>query len=83
MLFYMDQNSTPEITAAKLCDLLGRKDMAARLDRTVAAISNAASDGAFPAGWFLVISEMCAERDIECPPSLFRFLLPQSEAGAA
>jgi hypothetical protein len=65
---------------------LGRKEMAARLERTVAAVSNAASDGAFPAGWFLVVSEMCRERGVECPARLFRFLPAtdsEPQAGAA
>lgn len=76
----MDHAPTPEITAADICDALGRKEMAARLERTVAAVSNAASDGAFPAGWFLVISQMCADRGVECPARLFRFLTPQADA---
>ncbi len=85
----MDHALTPETTAADVCDALGRKEMAARLERTVAAVSNAASDGAFPAGWFLVISQMCAEKGIDCPARLFRFLPPQGDtpgehqAGAA
>lgn len=83
MVSGMDQNSTPEVTASHICDKLGRREMADRLNRTVAAISNAASDGAFPAGWYLVISEMCAEKGVDCPQGLFRFLTPQPETGAA
>jgi len=71
------QDITPTpLTAADVCDALGRKEMAARLERTTAAISNAASDGVFPAGWYLIISEMCLARGIECPASLFKFLVP-------
>ena len=82
----MQENPDTTVTAATICDQLGRKEMAARLDRTVAAISNAATEGAFPTGWFLVISEMCREKAIKCPPSVFRFLPPgetQTDAGAA
>ncbi len=78
----MDHTPAAEVTAADICDTLGRKEMAARLERTVAAVSNAASDGAFPAGWFLVISQMCADKGIDCPSRLFRFLTPQVESEA-
>ncbi len=78
-MFGRMQDTPPiEITASAVCDALGRKEMAARLERTVAAVSNAASEGAFPPGWYLVISEMCRAKGIDCPPRLFRFLPPQS-----
>lgn len=83
MVRIMDQIETRITTAAGICDALGRKEMAARLERTVAAVSNAASDGAFPSGWYLIISEMCEARGIVCPPSLFTFLLPTEMQGAA
>lgn len=72
------EHTADTITAASICDALGRKEMAARLDRSVAAISNAATDGAFPSGWFLIIAEMCAARGIPCPASLFTFLPPDT-----
>jgi hypothetical protein len=72
----MDQNIPPSITASDICDALGRKEMASRLERTTAAISNAASEGIFPAGWYLILSEMCAAKGIDCPAALFNFLLP-------
>lgn len=75
----MDQNFPNIATAISICDALGRKEMAARLERSVAAVSNAASDGAFPSGWFLIISEMCRVRGIECPSALFTFLAPAPE----
>ena len=75
----MDQNTPNIATAISICDALGRKEMAARLERSVAAVSNAASDGAFPSGWFLIISEMCKVRGIDCPPALFTFLAPAPE----
>jgi hypothetical protein len=76
MVVLMQDISPTPLTAADVCDALGRKEMASRLERTTAAISNAASEGVFPAGWYLIISEMCAARGIDCPPSLFKFLVP-------
>ena len=76
----MDQNVPNITTALSICDALGRKEMATRLDRSVAAVSNAASDGAFPSGWFLIISEMCKTHGIECPAALFTFLAPATAA---
>ena len=77
-----EQKPTPP-TAAAVCDALGRREMAARLERTVAAVSNAASEGVFPSGWFLVISKMCEDRGVECPLSLFNFLAPADAISAA
>lgn len=58
-------------TAIDIADALGRKKMADTLDVGVTAVSNAVVRGSFPAAWFLAVSEMCAGRGIDCPPSLF------------
>lgn len=81
----MDQHITSEqsnTAVVQLCDRLGRRDIALRIGRTVAAVSNATSGGAFPAGWYLVIRQMCDERGLECPDSLFRFVRDQKKGAA-
>lgn len=60
-------------TVADICDALGRKNMEVRLGVSKAAISNAVSDGVFPAAWYAVISEMCVASEIECPLPNFSF----------
>lgn len=57
-----------------ICDALGRKRMAERLGVGLPAISNAAADGQFPAKWFAVLRDMCAEAGVECPEALFKFI---------
>jgi len=62
-----------QTTVSDLCDALGRKEIAARLEVGAAAVSNASSDGLFPAGWYAVIREMCQESGLNCPDTLFNF----------
>lgn len=64
----------PQTSVVAICDALGRREIAARLGRTPAAVGNAASVGIFPAGWYLVVREMCRDVGIECPESLFSFV---------
>lgn len=72
----MTDTSHDQITASAICDALGRRNIAARLDRKVTAVSNAATEGVFPSSWYLAIREMCAEAGIDCPEHLFSFVLP-------
>lgn len=72
----MEADDTP-ITARKICDVLGRRQIAERVQRGISAVSNAAVEGRFPAVWFVVVREMCAEARIECPERLFGFLPPE------
>lgn len=64
-------------TTAEVCVLLGRAEIAARVGRGVTAVSNHAVEGTFPAAWFLIMREMCAEKGVECPTHLFRFAQPR------
>lgn len=80
MFCRMTQISSTEPTVTAICDALGRKEISVRVKRTAAAVSNAASEGVFPAGWYLVIKEMCAEKGIGCPDGLFRFSPKTNEA---
>ena len=73
----MAQTSCTTISAVEICDTLGRKAMANRLRRSVAAVSNAAASGVFPSAWFLVIQEMCSTAGIFCPRELFAFITPE------
>lgn len=52
---------------------LGRQNLATRLGTNKRTISAAMSVKRFPAAWFAVIAEMCAERQIECPLEIFSF----------
>lgn len=74
-------------TVSDICSRLGRKNIEARLGVTKSAIANAASQGRFPARWYLVISEMCREEGVECPEDIFNFAPDETasdvERGAA
>lgn len=77
-------------TVTDICDRLGRKNMAMRLGVKATAISNAVAAGRFPAKWFLVVREMCAESGVECPDGVFAFTEisddlrgPRTDRGAA
>lgn len=56
-----------------ICDTLGRKEMGHRLGVSRAAIANAVADEKFPSRWYMVISRMCTDANIECPMVLFNF----------
>jgi hypothetical protein len=73
------------ITVEHICESIGRASLARRLGVGLTAISNACVAGVFPAKWFLIVSEMCQQADIECPSALFSFLGagPLSEEDAA
>jgi hypothetical protein len=60
-------------TILDMCDALGRKEMGQRLGVKRAAIANAVSEGKFPPRWYVVLSRMCAEKDVPCPVELFNF----------
>ncbi|MGI3165524.1 hypothetical protein [Pseudooceanicola sp. 200-1SW] len=65
-----------------ICQEIGRKEMEARLGVSKAAIANAVAQGRFPARWYLVVREMCAEKDIVCPDGVFSFAKPTAEDAA-
>lgn len=82
----MDAPNTSEVTAADICDALGRKAMAVRLRVKSTAVSNAATDGRFPSRWLKIVRSMCEEIAIPCPESLFNFIeaeLPSADGGAS
>lgn len=61
-------------TVSEICDALGRKAVAARVGRSIQAVSNAATDGVFPASWYLAVKSMCGDAGIGCPEHLFSFV---------
>lgn len=63
-----------KISTADICDALGRATIAARLKVRVTAVSNAVTEGRFPARWFLVVTELCEENGLKCPEQLFTFV---------
>lgn len=60
----------------KLCDALGRKELQARLGVKRAAIANAVAEGKLPPRWYRVVSDLCAERGVECQDEYFNFVEP-------
>lgn len=68
----MAETSHP--TTAEICDALGRSTIAAHLKVRVTAVSNAVTDGKFPARWFLVMSKLCEDHGLLCPKELFTFV---------
>lgn len=69
-------------SARAICDALGRARLAGVLGRGLAAVSNAAGQGAFPAQWYLVVKSLCEAEGIECPYSAFKFLKPMHSGSA-
>lgn len=67
---------------SSICRTIGRKEMEARLGVSKAAIANAVAQGRFPARWYIVVREMCAESGIVCPDAAFSFAKPNTEDAA-
>ncbi|WCR04791.1 hypothetical protein [Paracoccus saliphilus] len=69
-----DMTQASDITTAQVCDAIGRSTIARSLGVKVTAVSNAVTDGKFPARWFLVINKFCEGDGIPCPDRLFSFV---------
>lgn len=59
---------------ALICDKVGRKVVAERLGVGKTAVSNAATEGMFPARWYREIRLLCEEHGVECGDDLFNFV---------
>lgn len=59
--------------AAEVADFLGRVPIARAVGVGETAVSNAVSQGKFPARWYLAVRNLLNERGEECPDHLFRF----------
>lgn len=62
---------------------LGRKKMGDALGIGLKTISKYVVMGKFPSSWFLVVREMCAATEIDCPVELFDMKEPPSRASTA
>ena len=71
-------------STSDILDRLGRRRVADALGVGITAVGNAATSPHFPASWFFVLSQMCADEGIDCPLSLFRMkgLADQTEQQA-
>lgn len=65
------------ITTSEFADQLGRKNIAAACDVSLAAVSNCVKRGVFPASWYLACDTLAGDRGLECPPELFGMKVPQ------
>jgi hypothetical protein len=65
------------VSTSEICDKLGRGNIAVSLGVKPQAVSNAVNSGKFPAKWYRVIKEQCAQADIECPDEVFSFVKNQ------
>jgi hypothetical protein len=72
----MDTHSAPQITAKTICDAIGRKVIADHIGASLTAVSNASTDGKFPARWYPGIRELCAAAEHPCPDEAFNFVIP-------
>lgn len=70
------------MSAAEVCDVLGRRNISLRVNRGLTAVSNAATEGMFPASWYLTIKAMCDAASIECPDRLFKFIPAEGSENA-
>ncbi|WP_370281542.1 hypothetical protein [Pseudooceanicola sp.] len=64
---------------AEICDTVGRKVVAHRMNVGAAAVSNAVSDGIFPARWYREMNNLCREHGLLCSDELFNFVVAPSE----
>lgn len=62
--------------ASKICDALGRRTIKEALGVTKASVSHAVKAKSFPASWYPVIKDLCDERGLDCPVSVFNFKSP-------
>lgn len=75
----MESKEATPISAADVCDALGRKAISSAVGRGLTAVSNAAAEGIFPASWYPIIKQMCSDAGIDCPMSLFKFVRQATE----
>lgn len=58
---------------SSICEAIGRGVLADRLGVGRQAISNAVTEGSFPASWYAIIKDECDRTGTKCPRRLFRF----------
>ena len=70
-------------TVSEIIEMVGSAKIQSLLGVTEFSIRAARRDGKFPANWFAVISDQCAEAQVECPRGLFNFKEAQPKGDAA
>lgn len=70
-------------TVQTLIDAVGRDALAARLNVTQSAVSNALARGKMPASWYRTVKEMTDAAGAECPLVLFNWKSPVAAPGAS
>lgn len=78
----MEHFAPPSLTASAICDALGRKAIAERLNVGATAVSNASAENRFPASWYAAIKDMCEAAEIACPLDAFNWKGLAPEQGA-
>lgn len=63
-------------TTRSIIDALGRRQFLMRSGLSKQALIRPFAENQFPANWFQILDEMCAERGIDCPRDLFAFRRP-------
>lgn len=74
----MDTDDTPKITAKTICDAIGRKAIADHIGASLTAVSNASTEGKFPARWYRGIRDLCVRAGVPCPDEAFNFIRPNT-----
>lgn len=67
-------------TTRSIIDAIGRRQFLTRSGLSKQALIRPFAENQFPANWFQILDEMCAERGIDCPRVLFAFRRPFSES---
>ncbi len=69
-------DDAPKFNAKTICDAIGRKAIADHIGASLTAVSNASTEGKFPARWYRGIRDLCAGAGIPCPDDAFNFIRP-------
>lgn len=66
-----------------ICDRVGRKAISDAVGVSKAAVTNALSDGRFPASWYPAVKCVCDRAGVGCEMRLFswKFAAPPSQSG--
>ena len=65
---------------ADVVEFLGAHEMAAELGVSATRVYEVRRYNQIPAGWYLVVERMLAERERSCPKNLFTFRVPRRPA---
>lgn len=81
----------PPATVERICDAIGRRQIADAIGVRLTSVSNAVADGRFPARWYYVLNQLASDAGLQVPHHLFSFvgvdvdehaIKPEFEAGA-